>query len=316
MIIKSRICDLLGIKYPIFQGGMAWVSEANLASAVSEAGGLGLISAMNANVDYVAAEIKKCRTMTDKPFGVNIMLMSPFADDIAQLVIDEKVPVVTTGAGMPSKYIGKWLEAGIKVIPVAASVAFALRMQSMGATAVVAEGAESGGHVGEMNTMPLVPQVCDALSIPVLAAGGIADGRGVAAAFMLGADGVQCGTRFLTATECKIHDNYKNKIVAAHDIDTIVTGKKLGHPVRSLKTVFSRKFSQMENNANVPSEEIEKFGTGALRKATQEGDSMGCYMAGEIAGLVNKIQPAKEIIEEMMQDACNLMLKAGDLVIK
>lgn len=297
----NRICELLGIKYPIFQGGMAWVSEANLAAAVSNAGGLGIISAMNANADIVRAEIRKCKTKTDKIFAVNIMLASPFADDVAQVVVEEGVRVVTTGAGMPSKYMEAWLDAGIKVIPIVASVAFAVRMEKLGACAVVAEGGESGGHIGEMNTMALVPQVCDAVNVPVIAAGGIADGRGFAAALMLGAEGIQCGTRFLVAEECVIHDNYKNKIIAAHDVDTIVTGKKLGHPVRALKNPFTRQFAALEKDATVTEQQINEYGTGALRKAAVEGDiNGGCFMAGQSAGLVNKIQSAQEIIDDLM----------------
>ncbi|MDD2594958.1 MAG: enoyl-[acyl-carrier-protein] reductase FabK [Bacteroidales bacterium] len=307
-MIKSRICDLLNIKYPIFQGGMAWVSESTLASAVSQAGGLGIISSINAGADVVRDEIRKCKSSTNKPFGVNVMLMSPIADQIAQMVIEEKVPVVTTGAGMPTKYMKEWLEAGIKVIPVVASTAIAIRMERMGACAVVAEGGESGGHIGEMNTMALVPQVCDAVQIPVIAAGGIADGRGLAAALMLGAEGVQCGTRFLSAEECQIHEIYKKKILAAGDTDTIVTGKSLGHPVRSLKTPFSRKFAEMEKDPAQTSESIMEFGTGSLRKAVKEGDEkMGSYMAGQSAGMVKQIEPTVQIIESMISEAENLL---------
>ena len=306
--IKNRICDLTGIAYPVFQGGMAWVSEARLAAAVSNAGGLGIISAMNADAGYLRTQIKLCRELTQKPFGVNIMLMSPFVDQVAQVVLEEKVPVVTTGAGTPGKYMPGWLQAGICVIPVVASVAFAKRLERMGAPALIAEGAEAGGHVGELNTMALVPQICDAVSIPVVAAGGIADGRGIAAAFMLGAEGVQCGTRFLAAEECQIYLTYKQKIVSAGDTDTIVTGKKLGHPVRALKTPFTRKFAQMENDHDITQEEADKYGAGALRRAALDGDEQtGCYMAGQSAGLVKKIQPARDIIEEMMQQAAALL---------
>ncbi|MFA5324771.1 MAG: nitronate monooxygenase [Bacteroidales bacterium] len=308
MIIKSKICDLLDIKYPIFQGGMAWISESSLASAVSNAGGLGIISSINASTDVIREEIRKCKKLTSNKYGVNIMLMNPAADDIAQMVIEENVPVVTTGAGMPTKYIKEWLAAGIMVIPVVPSSAIAQRVERMGACAVIAEGGESGGHIGEMNTMALIPQVCDTVSIPVIAAGGIGDGRGFAAALMLGAAGIQCGTRFLSASECMIHENYKNKIIAAHDTDTIVTGKTLGHPVRALKTPFSRKFAEMEKDPTVTSEMIMEYGTGSLRKAVKEGDDkMGSYMAGQIVGIVNKIQPAKEIIEEMVSEAYNLI---------
>jgi enoyl-[acyl-carrier protein] reductase II len=308
IMIKTRITELLGIEYPILQGGMAWVADAALASAVSNAGGLGIISSINAGADVVLEEIRKCKKMTNKPFGVNIMLMSPIADQVAQYVIDEKVPVVTTGAGSPSKYMEKWLEAGIKVIPVVASTAFAIRMERMGAVAVIAEGGEAGGHIGEMNTMALIPQVCDAVSIPVIAAGGIADGRGFAAAMMLGAEGVQCGTIFVTASECTAHDVFKQKIIAAGDTDTIVTGKTLGHPVRALKTPFTRKFAQMENDPNQTPEAIMEFGSGSLRKAVKDGDEkMGSFMAGQSAGLVKKVQPAKEIILEIINRARELL---------
>jgi len=303
-MIKSKICDLVGIKYPIFQGGMAWISDAVLASAVSEAGGLGIISAMNANAEYVREEIRKCKGLTNKPFGVNIMLMSPFADEVAKVVIEEKVPVVTTGAGMPSKYMPAWKDANIKVIPVVGSVAFAIRLERMGADAIIAEGSESGGHVGEINTMALVPQVCDAVSVPVLAAGGIADGRGVAAAFMLGAEAVQCGTCFLVADECKVHENYKKKIIAASDSETIVTGRRLGHPVRSLKTRFSRQFAEMEKNSACTDEQIMAFGSGSLRKAVQDGNlEEGSFMSGQIAGMIKEEKPAAAIIEKMMSEA-------------
>ncbi len=302
-MIKSRICDILGIKYPVFQGGMAWVADASLAAAVSNAGGLGLISSINAGTEAVRNEIRKCKELTDKPFGVNIMLQAPNAGEIAQMVIDEGVKILTTGAGSPAQYMQAWQEAGIKVIPVVASVALALKMQSIGATAVVAEGAESGGHVGELHTMSLVPQVVDALDIPVIAAGGICDGRGAAAAFILGADAIQVGTRFLSAEECTAHENYKQKILKATDISTIVTGKTLGHPVRSLKTPFSKNFAKMEADPNVTPEEILSFGTGALRKAVKEGDPNGSYMAGECAGMVKKIEPAKDIIEDLMAGA-------------
>lgn len=314
-MIKSKICDLIGIKYPIFQGGMAWISDAKLAAAVSEAGGLGIISAMNANAEYLRTEIRKCKELTKKNFGVNIMLMSPFADEVAKVVVEEKVPVVTTGAGMPTKYIKDWLEAGIKVVPVVASVAVAIRVARMGASAVIAEGCESGGHVGEMNTMALVPQVCSAVDIPVIAAGGIADGRGVAASFMLGAEGVQCGTCFLVADECNVHENYKNKIISAGDTDTIVTGKRLGHPVRSLKTPFSRKFAAMEKENTTTDEQIMAFGAGSLRKAAVDGNiTEGSFMAGQSAGMVKEILPAKEIINKMMTEAEDLLKNAQNRI--
>ena len=302
-MIKSRICDMLGIQYPVFQGGMAWVADASLASAVSNAGGLGLISSINAGTEAVRNEIRKCRELTDKPFGVNIMLQAPNADEIAQMVVGEGVKILTTGAGSPAKYMESWKAAGIKVIPVVASVALALKMQAAGADAVVAEGAESGGHVGELHTMALVPQVVDALDIPVIAAGGICDGRGAAAAFMLGAEAVQVGTRFLVAEECTVHQTYKEKVLKASDISTIVTGKTLGHPVRSIKTPFSKKFAKMEADPSTSPEEILAFGSGALRKAVQEGDPDGTYMAGECAGMVKKIEPAKAIVEDLILGA-------------
>ncbi len=302
-MIKTPVCELFGIEYPIFQGGMAWVSDASLASAVSNGGGLGIISAMNADGEYLRSEIRKCKELTKKPFGVNIMLMSPFADEVAKVVAEEKVPVVTTGAGMPGKYMKDWLAAGIQIVPVVPSTAVAKMVERLGACAVIAEGGESGGHIGEINTMALVPQVCDAVSIPVLAAGGIADGRGVAASFMLGASGVQCGTRFLTALECTIHENYKKRVLKARDIDTITTGKRLGHPVRSLKNSFSRKFFELEYS-DLPNEELEKFGAGALRKAAREGDEVnGCFMAGQCAALVKDELPAAQIISRMFEQA-------------
>lgn len=303
---------MLGIQYPVFQGGMAWVADASLAAAVSNAGGLGLISSINAGTEAVRNEIRKCRELTDKPFGVNIMLQAPNAGEIAYMVVEEGVKILTTGAGSPAQYMPMWKEAGIKVIPVVASVALALKMQAAGADAVVAEGAESGGHVGELHTMPLIPQVVDAVDIPVIAAGGICDGRGAAAAFMLGADAIQVGTRFLSALECNVHQEYKDKVLKATDVSTIVTGKSLGHPVRSLKTPFSRTFSKMENDPSVDPNEILAFGSGALRKAVQEGDRNGSYMAGECAGMVKNIEPAKAIVEDLIlgaekiiRDACS-----------
>lgn len=303
-MLKTRINTLLGIDYPILQGGMAWISESKLASAVSNAGGLGQISSINASLDIIRQEIRKCKKATSRPFGVNIMLMNPNADDIAQMIIEEKVPVVTTGAGMPGKYMNDWLNAGIKVIPVVPSSAIAKRLEGMGACAVIAEGGESGGHIGEINTMALVPQVCDAVCIPVIAAGGIADGRGFAAALMLGAEGIQCGTRFLLSEECIIHENYKIRLLAAHDSDTIVTGKTLGHPVRSLKTPFSKKFAEMEKDSTFTAQDIMDFGTGSLRKAVLDGDQLtGSYMAGQCVGMVNEILPAKNIIEDLAHKA-------------
>ena len=301
---------MLGIRYPVFQGGMAWVADASLAAAVSNAGGLGLISSINAGTEAVRNEIRKCKELTDKPFGVNIMLQAPNAGEIAQMVIEEGVRILTTGAGSPAQYMQAWKDAGIKVIPVVASVALALKMQAAGADAVVAEGAESGGHVGELHTMPLIPQIVDALDIPVVAAGGICDGRGAAAAFMLGADAIQVGTRFLSAEECTAHEEYKQKILKATDISTIVTGKTLGHPVRSLKTPFSKSFAKMEADPDVTPEQILSFGTGALRKAVKEGDRNGSYMAGECAGMVKNIEPAKVIVEDLILGAEKIIREA------
>ena len=311
-MIQTKLCELLNIQYPIFQGGMAWIADASLAAAVSNAGGLGIIAAMNANADWLREEIHKARQLTDKAFGVNIMLMSPFADEVSDLVIEEKIPVVVTGAGNPGKYMKKWVAAGIKVIPVVASTAMAKLVERSGAFAVIAEGGESGGHIGELTTMTLVPQVCDAVNIPVLAAGGIADGRGIAAALMLGACGVQCGTRFLVAEECTVHQNYKNNILKAKDIDTIATGKHLGHPVRCLKNPFTRYLFKQEYNPNIRDEELEKMGAGALRKAAKEGDEKnGSFMAGQCAAMVHKEQPAKEMIEEMFAEAEQILRGAS-----
>ena len=310
--MKTRITEMLGIEYPIIQGGMAWVAEHNLAAAVSEAGGFGLIGGANAPGEVVRDEIRKARELTDKPFGVNVMLLSPHAEDVAKVVVEEGIKVVTTGAGNPEKYMEMWKAAGIKVIPVVASVALAKRMERYGADAVVAEGTESGGHIGEATTMTLVPQVCDAVKIPVLAAGGIADGRGIAAALMLGACGVQCGTRFLVAKECTVHQNYKNKILKAKDIDTIATGKRLGHPVRCLKNQFTRELFKQEYNSNISDEELEKMGAGALRKAAKEGDEKnGSFMAGQCAAMVHKEQTAQEMIEEMFAQAEEILNQAN-----
>lgn len=302
-MIKTDICELLDIEYPILQGAMAWIADAELAAAVSNAGGLGIISAMNKDAEWVKEQIKIAKKLTKKPFGVNIMLMSPFAQDVADLICDEKVAVVTTGAGNPSKYMEKWLQAGIKVLPVVPSVAIAKKMQRSGASAVIAEGGESGGHIGEITTMALVPQVKDAVNIPVIAAGGIYDGRGVAATFMLGATGVQLGTRFLVAKECNVHQNYKNKILEAKDISTMSTGKRLGHPVRSLKNAFSKEFFKREYDTTMTNEDLEKLGSGSLRLAAVEGDvKNGCVMAGQVAGLVKKEQTCKEMIEEIFME--------------
>lgn len=313
-MIKSEICEMLGIKYPVFQGGMAWIADGRLAAAVSNGGGLGIIAAGNADGNYVREQIKIARSLTDKPIGVNIMLMSPFADEVAQTVTEEKVEVVTTGAGNPSKYMKDWKEAGIKVIPVVASVAMAKLMTRLGASALIAEGGESGGHVGELTTMVLVPQICDATTLPVIAAGGIADGRGVAAAFMLGACAVQMGTRFLSAEECAIHPVYKEKIIKANDLCTMVTGKRLGHPVRSLRTPFARNYSKAEYGG-MPDDELEALGAGALRLAVQEGDAeKGCFLSGQIAAMVKKEQPAAEIIKEVMEEAEPILLRASQWV--
>lgn len=309
--MKTALCEMLCIEHPVLQGGMAWVADAFLASAVSEAGGLGLIAAMNSNAEQLRAEIQKARSLTDKPFGVNIMLMSPYADEVARVVLEENVKVVTTGAGLPTKYMRAWTEAGIKVIPVVPSVAIAKLVARSGACAVIAEGGEAGGHVGELTTMALVPQVCDAVEIPVIAAGGIADGRGMAAAFMLGAKGVQLGTRFLVAKECTIHQNYKDAILNAKDIDTATAGKRLGHPVRALKNTFMREFIRREYDSSVSNEELERYGAGALRLAAREGDvKNGSVMAGQVCALVKKEQRAAEIIEELVAEAERL-LKGG-----
>lgn len=316
-MIKTPICDIIGIEYPIFQGGMAWIADAELAAAVSNAGGLGIISAMNANGEWLRKEIQKARTLTDKPFGVNIMLMSPYVEEVAKIVAEEKVAVVTTGAGNPSKYIKAWNEAGIKVVPVVPSTGIAKLVARSGAVAVIAEGGESGGHVGEITTMALVPQVCDVVDIPVIAAGGIGDGRGVAASFMLGACGVQLGTRFLVAKECNVCDVYKKKILKAKDIDTMTTGKRLGHPVRTLKTPFAREFQKMEYDSSVSDQELEAFGAGSLRAAAVLGDEKkGSFMSGQIAGLVKKEQTAKEIIEEIFAEAETVLAGANRWVIQ
>ena len=313
-MIKSAICDLLGIQYPVFQGGMAWIADGRLAAAVSEGGGLGIIAAGNAPGDYVREQIRTARKMTDKPIGVNIMLLSPFAADVARVVTEEKVEVVTTGAGNPAAYMSAWLVAGIRVIPVVASVAMAKLMTRIGASALIAEGGESGGHVGELTTMVLVPQIWDATDLPVIAAGGIADGRGAAAAFMLGACGIQMGTRFLSAEECTVHPAYKEKILKATDLCTMVTGRRLGHPVRSLRTPFARNYAKAEYGG-MPDEDLEALGTGALRLAVQEGDNeRGCFLAGQIAAMVRKEQPAAEIIREVVEEAEPLLLGASKWV--
>ena len=308
--MKSAITQLLGIQYPIFQGGMAWIAESTLAAAVSNAGGLGIIAGGSAPIDYLREQIRRCKSLTDKPFGVNIMLMSPNAQELAQLVIDEKVPVVTTGAGNPGKFMAAWKEAGVKVIPVVPSVALAVRMERAGADAVIAEGTESGGHIGENTTMCLVPQVVDAVSIPVIAAGGIADGRGVAASFMLGAQGVQVGTRFLAADECQIHPTYKELVVKAKDTDSVVTGRYTGHPCRNVRTKFTKKLASGEKDGSLTPDEFEQLTLGSLRKAVQDGNlEEGSFLCGAIAGMINDIKPAKEIIEEMFTQAEKLLGK-------
>ena len=305
--MKTRITEMLGIEYPIIQGGMAWVAEHNLAAAVSEAGGLGLIGGANAPGEVVREEIRKARELTNKPFGVNVMLLSPHADDVAKVVVEEGVKVVTTGAGNPEKYMEMWKAAGVKVIPVVASVALARRMEKYGADAVVAEGMESGGHIGEETTMTLVPQVVDAVSIPVIAAGGIGDGRGIAAAFMLGAEAVQIGTRFVVSKESIVHENYKERIIKAKDIDSTVTGRTHGHPVRCLRNQMTREYIKLEQEGK-SFEELEYLTLGTLRKAVQEGDvKNGTVMAGQIAGLISKEQTCKEMIEEMMTQASKLL---------
>ena len=305
--MKTKITELLNIEYPVIQGGMAWVADYHLAAAVSNAGGLGLIGAGAAPASFVKEQIEKCRALTDKPFGVNLMLMNPAADEIAEVIATSGVKVVTTGAGSPEKYMKMWKEAGVKVIPVVASVALAKIMEKSGADAVVAEGCESGGHIGELTTMALVPQVVDAVSIPVIAAGGIGDGRGMAAALMLGAQGIQVGTRFLVAEETNIHEAYKDRVLKAKDIDAQVTGRSGGHPIRSLKNQMTRKYLQMEANG-ATFEELESLTVGSLRKAVVEGDvKNGTVMAGQIAGMIKKKQTCKEIIVELVDEAVQIM---------
>lgn len=305
--MKTRIIELLGIEYPIIQGGMAWVAEHHLAAAVSEAGGLGIIGAASAPAEVVREEIRKARQLTDKPIGVNIMLMNPNAPEVAKVVLEEGVKVVTTGAGNPAKFMKDFKEAGVKVIPVVASVAMAKMMERCGADAVVAEGTESGGHIGSATTMCLVPQVVDAVHIPVIAAGGIGDGRGFAAAFMLGAEAVQMGTRFVVARESIVHQNYKEKVIKAKDIDSEVTGMSTGHPVRQIRNQMSREYLRLEKEG-AGLEELEHLTLGSLRKAVIDGDTVnGTLMAGQIAGLVKKEQTCKEMIDEIMQEAAVLL---------
>ena len=305
--MKTRITVMLGIEYPIIQGGMAWVAEHHLAAAVSEAGGLGLIGGANAPGEVVRDEIRKARELTNKPFGVNVMLLSPHADDVAKVVVEEGIKVVTTGAGNPEKYMDMWKAAGVQVIPVVASVALERGMEKYGADAVVAEGMESGGHIGEQTTMTLVPQVVDAVSIPVIAAGGIGDGRGLAAAFMLGAEAVQMGTRFVVAKESIVHENYKQRVIKAKDIDSTVTGRSHGHPVRCLRNQMTREYIKLEQEGK-SFEELEYLTLGTLRRAVQEGDVMnGTVMAGQIAGMISKEQTCKEMIDEIMEQAEKLL---------
>ncbi len=306
-MINTSICSLLNIKYPIFQGGMAQISDANLAAAVSEAGGLGVIASGNNSAEVLRNEIHKIKKLTNKPFGVNVMLLSPYAEEVGNLLIEEKVPVIITGAGNPGKFMKLWKEAGSKIIPVVPSVAFAKHLEKIGADAIICEGTESGGHVGEITTMCITPQVVDAVSVPVIAAGGIADGRGIVAALSLGAQGVQVGTRFVLAKECNVHQNYKDKIKKANDTDTAVTGRKTGHPVRVLKNKLVTQFKQLEKT-NATLEEMEQLGRGRLYKAAIEGDvDYGSVMSGQIAGLVNKEQSCEEIITEMFEEAEGIM---------
>ena len=305
--MNTRLCELLGIEYPIIQGGMAWVATAELAAAVSNGGGLGLIAAGGAPAEVVREQIKKCRTLTDKPFGVNVMLMSPFAEEVMQVVIEEKVAVVATGAGNPGKFIPALKEAGIKILPVVASVAMAKKMEKSGADGVVAEGTEAGGHIGELTTMVLVPQVVDAVEIPVVAAGGIADDRGAVAAFALGADGIQVGTRFICSTECIAHENYKEAVIKAKDRDAVVTGRSAGAPVRALKNNLTKEYARLESEG-ASAEEIEALGVGGLRRAFEEGDvKNGSLMAGQSAAMVTEIKPCAEIIKSYFENTQDII---------
>lgn len=309
--MKTEVTSLLGIEYPIIQGGMAWVAEHHLAAGVSNAGGLGLIGAASAPADWVRDQVKACKKLTDKPFGVNIMLMSPYADEVAKVIVEEGVKVVTTGAGNPEKYMKMWKEAGVKVIPVVASVALAKRMERCGADAVVAEGTEAGGHIGENTTMVLVPQIVDAVSIPVIAAGGIADGRGIAAALMLGAKAVQMGTHFVVTKESIVHENYKTCIIKAKDIDSRVTGRTTGHPVRALRNQMTKRYLELEQ-AGASFEELEQLTLGGLRKAVVEGDvTQGSIMAGQIAGMVKEEMTCHELIQKLVKETDALIKGAG-----
>lgn len=305
-MIRTSLCDLLGVEYPIIQGGMAWVATAELAAAVSEGGGLGVIASAHLCPEDLRREIRRVREMTEKPFGVNLYYLSPHIEEQVEIVCEERVPVVTTGAGNPGRHMGKFKSAGIKVIPVVGAVALAKRMEKLGADAIIAEGHEAGGHVGEITTMALVPQVVDAVSIPVIAAGGIADGRGMAAALALGAQGVQIGTRFVCAEECKVHQNYKEAILRARDRDTVVTGRYTGHPVRVLKNRLARELLRLEEE-KAPAEEFEGLAVGSLRRAVEGDAEMGSLMAGQIAGLVKEIKPAGEIIREIVEEAAEVI---------
>jgi enoyl-[acyl-carrier protein] reductase II len=311
MFSSNRIVKLLKIKYPLIQGAMAWVADADLAAAVSNGGGLGIIAAGNMPPEALDRELLKIRTLTDKPFGMNIMLLSPTATDALELAAKHRVPVVTTGAGLPGKVIDMLSPLGVIVMPVIASVTHAERVKKQGACAVIAEGMEAGGHIGEITTMALTAQVSRAIDIPVVAAGGVADGRGMLAAFALGAEGVQMGTRFVCAAECNAHDNFKRKIIDANDRSTVVTGRAFGHPVRCVKNKFTQLFAEMED-LHKPPEELDKFGSGKLRAAVVDGDmEQGSVMSGQIAGLVNKVQPAREIIEEVVNEAARLAGEIG-----
>ena len=314
-MIKTRITELLGIEYPVFQGGMAWISDGRLAAAVSEGGGLGIIASGSADADYVRKQIQIAKSLTEKPFGVNIMLMSPHADEVVAVAADEGVKVITTGAGNPARYMKMWKESGAVVIPVVASVAMAKMMTRAGASALIAEGGESGGHVGELTTMVLVPLIADATNLPVIAAGGIADGRAFAASMMLGAEGVQMGTRFLSAEECTISDTYREKILKAGDLATAVTGKRLGHPVRSLRTQFAKEYAKAEYSA-MPDDELERLAVGTRRKAVVDGNAEeGCFLAGQVVARVNKVEPAAAIVKSVVEEAEPILKGAGKWVL-
>lgn len=314
-VIKTELCKLLDIEHPIIQGGMAWIATGELAAAVSQAGGLGIIGAGNAPADVVREEIQKVKEVTDKPFGVNVMLLSPYVDEVIEVVIEEKVPVVTTGAGNPGKYIDALKEAGTKIIPVVPSVALAKRMARLGVDAIIAEGSEAGGHIGELTTMPLIPQIVRSVDLPVIAAGGVADGYGLAAVLSLGAVGVQVGTRFICAEECIVHENYKKAILKARDRDAIVTARSTGHPVRNLKNKLTRQIEAMEQEG-VPKEEIEKLGIGRLQRAVIDGDvDEGTVMAGQVAAMVSKVEPARDIIIDIIEGAKKVMKDNCELIV-